>query len=173
MRKTLLCMASAWMAIAAAPSQSSACVDVALVLAVDGSDSINDEEYAFQKSAIATAFRDKAVLSAMRDAGVVAISAVFWGDGEFPFQKLGWYVVDGGEEPSPSPAKLKPTSVPFSAIPIYATVSGGRWTCFPIANCAPARQLWTSQAMAWRRWVPNVPTWFLCIMRANAPYKWA
>jgi Protein of unknown function (DUF1194) len=95
MRKTLLCMTSALMLIAAA-AQSSACVDVALVLAVDGSGSINDEEYAFQKSAIAAAFRDNAVLSAMRNAGVVAVSAVFWGDGDLPSQSLGWFVIESG-----------------------------------------------------------------------------
>jgi hypothetical protein len=78
-------------------AQSSACVDIALVLAVDSSGSINDEEYAFQKSAIATAFRDKAVLLAIEDAGVVAVSTVFWGDGDFPFQKIGWSVIDSGE----------------------------------------------------------------------------
>lgn len=100
MRKTLRCITSALMLIAAV-AQSSACVDVALVLAVDGSGSISDEEYAFQKSAIAAAFRDNTVLSAMRNAGVVAVAAVFWGDGEFPSQRLGWFIVEGGEGAEP------------------------------------------------------------------------
>ena len=51
MREKLLCMTSALMLIAAA-AQSRACVSAALVLAVDGSDSVNDED-AFQKNAIA------------------------------------------------------------------------------------------------------------------------
>ncbi|WP_183662790.1 DUF1194 domain-containing protein [Phyllobacterium trifolii] len=37
---------------------------MALVLAVDGSSSITDEEYEFQKAAIVSAFRDWTVLSA-------------------------------------------------------------------------------------------------------------
>ncbi|OCJ17992.1 hypothetical protein A6U87_03505 [Rhizobium sp. AC44/96] len=84
-----------------AASQSSACADIALVLAVDGSGSITDEEYAFQKSAIADAFRDDGVLKALKDAGSVRVSAVFWGDGEFSTQKLDWFsITDGaGAEP--------------------------------------------------------------------------
>lgn len=72
------------------------CPDVALVLAVDGSGSITDGEYRFQKSAIASAFRDGAIKAALRDAGTVALSAVFWGDGEFPTQNLDWFIVDRG-----------------------------------------------------------------------------
>lgn len=95
MRKTLLYVTSVLMLIAAA-AQSSACVDVAIVFAVDGSDSITDEEYGFQRRAIASALRDKAVLSVLRDAGVVAVSAVFWGDSAYPAQKTGWFFIDDG-----------------------------------------------------------------------------
>lgn len=49
MRKTLLCMALVLTTTAVAPSQSEACVDVAIVFAIDGSDSITDEEYGFEK----------------------------------------------------------------------------------------------------------------------------
>jgi hypothetical protein len=87
------CAASALLMLACAPAVSNPCVDVALVLAADGSGSVDDEEYEFQKSAIAAAFRDEAVLSAMRSAGVLAVAAVFWGDGEFSSQQLGWFVV--------------------------------------------------------------------------------
>ncbi|CAN7258764.1 DUF1194 domain-containing protein [Phyllobacterium sp. LjRoot231] len=94
MRKALLFVA-AILAVMTAVSRSQACVDTALVLAVDGSGSITDEEYEFQKSAIVSAFRDTAVLLAIRSAGSVAVAAVFWGDGEIPSQKLGWFVMDG------------------------------------------------------------------------------
>ena len=100
MRKTLLSMASASFLFAATP-QSSACVDIALVLAVDGSGSVNELEYAFQKFAIASAFRDREVLAALTSAGVVAVSAVFWGDGEFAVQKLDWFIINGGEGGEP------------------------------------------------------------------------
>lgn len=72
------------------------CADVALVLAIDGSGSVTDGEYRFQKSAIAAAFRDDTIISVLKDAGTVMLSAVFWGDGEFPTDNLGWFVVHDG-----------------------------------------------------------------------------
>lgn len=72
------------------------CADLALVLAIDGSGSVTDGEYRFQKAAIAAAFRDDAVKAVLRDAGTVALSAVFWGDGEFPTQRLDWFIVHQG-----------------------------------------------------------------------------
>ena len=95
MLKMLIGMAAAVVLILPA-SPSLACADIALVVAVDGSGSITDEEYAFQKSAIATAFRDNDVLAILRSAGNVAVSAVFWGDGEFSTQKLDWFVIHNG-----------------------------------------------------------------------------
>lgn len=72
------------------------CVDIALVLAVDGSSSVDSEEYQFQKSAIANALRDSGVRSALRRAGAVALAVVFWGDGEFETQNLGWVITEEG-----------------------------------------------------------------------------
>jgi len=37
------------------------------------------------------------VIAVLRDAGVVAASAVFWGDAKFPTQELGWFVINDGE----------------------------------------------------------------------------
>lgn len=101
MRKSFLGMATATFLIAAMSHPSSACVDMALVLAVDGSGSISDAEYTFQKYAIAGAFRDQDVLSALTSAGLVAVSAVFWGDGEFASQKLDWFIINGGKGAEP------------------------------------------------------------------------
>jgi len=95
MRKALLFAAAAVSAIIAASSRSQSCVDTALVLAVDGSGSITDEEYEFQKAAIVSAFHNAAVLSAIRSAGSVAVAAVFWGDGELSSQQIGWFIMDG------------------------------------------------------------------------------
>ncbi len=72
------------------------CAEVALVLAIDGSGSVTNREYRFQKSAIAAAFRDDSIVSTMKAAGTVMLSAVFWGDGEFPTENLDWYVVRDG-----------------------------------------------------------------------------
>ena len=95
MRMALLFVA-AGLAVTAA-NQSQACVDTAIVLAVDGSGSITDGEYGFQKSAIVSAFRDTSVLSAIRSSGGVAVAAVFWGDAELHPQKVGWFIMDGTE----------------------------------------------------------------------------
>jgi hypothetical protein len=98
---TLRGMAAAAFLTAASAFPAKACVDVALVLAVDGSGSVTDHEYEFQKSAIATAFRDGSVLSALKSAGIVAVSAVFWGDGEFAAQKLDWFIIMNGKGAEP------------------------------------------------------------------------
>jgi hypothetical protein len=66
MRKTLLCTTLALIFDLSAGAQASECSDIALVLAVDGSDSIDDKEYAFQKAAISAAFRDMAVIPTLR-----------------------------------------------------------------------------------------------------------
>jgi hypothetical protein len=93
MLRNLLCVASALLMTVTVPAASRPCVDVALVLAVDGSGSVDNEEYELQKSAIAEAFQDTEVLSSLRSAGTVAVAAVFWADGEFPSQLLGWRVI--------------------------------------------------------------------------------
>lgn len=83
--------------VTAAPAAGAApCVDLALVLAIDGSGSITDDEFAFQTSGIATALRTGEVRHALETAGTVALSAIFWGDGEFAAQKVRWHVVQGG-----------------------------------------------------------------------------
>jgi hypothetical protein len=72
-----------------------ACADVNLVLAVDGSSSISDSDFTLQRHGIANAFRDPAVLAAMQRAGAVAVTAVFWGDSELAVQKTGWITIAG------------------------------------------------------------------------------
>lgn len=96
MRKTLLCVALVLMTIAAAPSQAEACADVAIVFAIDGSDSITDAEYAFETRAIVSALRDESVLAVLKSAGMVAVSAVIWGYSVFPVQRIGWFFIDEG-----------------------------------------------------------------------------
>lgn len=70
-------------------ARSEPCTDVALVLAVDGSSSIDAEEYAYQQNAIAAALRDAEVVRAMNQAGTVAIAVVFWGDPNKPVDEAG------------------------------------------------------------------------------------
>lgn len=95
MRRMLLGIIAVVFTAAAPAALAGPCFDVALVLAVDGSGSITDEEFAFQKSGIAAALRSDEVTQALAAAGTVALSAIFWGDGEFAAQKLGWHIVRG------------------------------------------------------------------------------
>ena len=60
------------------------CIDVALLLAVDGSGSVDNREYQFQQHAIARSFRDPEVIAALKGAGMVSVAVVFWGDASKP-----------------------------------------------------------------------------------------
>jgi len=74
-----------------------ACLDVALVLAVDTSGSVSPGEYRLQRDGIAAAFRDPAVIAAMAQAGRVAVSVLFWGSEREAKPQSGWVVVADGE----------------------------------------------------------------------------
>jgi len=56
------------------------CADVALVLAIDASGSINSADFALQMQGYATAFRDASVHAALQAAGQVDIAVVIWAD---------------------------------------------------------------------------------------------
>jgi hypothetical protein len=74
------------------------CVDVALVLAVDGSGSVNAREYNFQKSAIAASLRDPEVLKALKRAGTVSMAVIFWGDPERATQSTDAVLISGRDD---------------------------------------------------------------------------
>jgi Protein of unknown function (DUF1194) len=56
------------------------CVDLRLVLAIDGSGSIDTGEYAMQLDGYARALQDPQVTAAIRAVGTVEIGAIIWGD---------------------------------------------------------------------------------------------
>jgi Protein of unknown function (DUF1194) len=66
------------------------CPDLALVLAIDSSGSINDQDFALQRVGYAAAFTDARVQAALASAGVVDVAVVFWGDEEIAPQILPW-----------------------------------------------------------------------------------
>lgn len=81
-----------------APSRAPAAndaLDLELVLAVDASGSVNDDEFRLQMSGIATAFRDPAVLAAIREgpAGRIAVTVALWSESNLPKAALAWHVV--------------------------------------------------------------------------------
>ncbi len=75
------------------PSSGAAfsCADLALVLAIDSSGSIDDQDFALQQAGYATAFADRRVQAALAEAGVVDVAVVFWGDEEMEPQILPWH----------------------------------------------------------------------------------
>jgi hypothetical protein len=66
------------------------CPDLALVLAIDGSGSINDRDFNLQQAGYVAAFADARVQAALASAGVVDVAVVLWGDEEIAPQVLPW-----------------------------------------------------------------------------------
>lgn len=87
------------------PSSGAAfsCPDLALVLAIDASGSIDARDFTLQQAGYAAAFTNPEVLDAMAGAGMVDVAVVFWGD-ETLLHKLadGWT--------APFPGQTYPTT---------------------------------------------------------------
>ena len=83
-RASALALALLSLASVASAQKLDPCVDVALVLAVDGSDSIDAREYRLQQYAIVRSFRDPQVLATLKSAGTVSVAVIFWGDAAKP-----------------------------------------------------------------------------------------
>ncbi len=92
----LSCLASAYgHAEAAGPS-----VDLALVLAVDASGSVDDREFALQLAGIAAGFRDPKVHRAIKSGpeGRIAVTLLVWADHQAPKDRSGWFVIASDRE---------------------------------------------------------------------------
>lgn len=70
------------------------CADVALVLAIDASGSIDESEFALQSMGYFRALTAGGVHSAFKGAGVVEIAAVLWGDSAYKPQIVPWHRVE-------------------------------------------------------------------------------
>lgn len=70
-------------------------VDVELVLAVDASGSVNDDEYALQLQGIAAAFRDPEVQAAIakQPLGQSAVALLIWSENNKPKDLSPWYLI--------------------------------------------------------------------------------
>jgi hypothetical protein len=76
----------------------SRCADLSLVLAIDSSSSIDDDEFRMQVLGYAAAFTNPDVLRALRDAGTVDVATVFWADSGAPTQIIPWVRINGQED---------------------------------------------------------------------------
>lgn len=72
-------------------------VDLELVLAVDGSGSVNAQEFALQLGGIAAAFRSPRIQRAISLGPLrkIAVALMVWSDAAFPKFQTKWYVIDG------------------------------------------------------------------------------
>jgi Protein of unknown function (DUF1194) len=79
------------------PSSGAAfsCPDLALVLAIDASGSIDDRDFGLQQQGYAAAFRDARVQDALDSAGVVDVAVVLWGDEDLSPEVLDWQRLTG------------------------------------------------------------------------------
>lgn len=84
-----------------------ACADVALVLAIDASGSITDEEFAEQVDGYVAALTSDLVLGAFDEAGIVDIAAVLWADSAFRPGVVPWKRVTGRAEAAGFAAALR------------------------------------------------------------------
>lgn len=74
-------------------------VDLELVLAVDGSGSVNEQEFGLQLGGIAAAFRSPRIQRAISLGTLrkIAVALMVWSDAAFPKVHTKWYVIDGPE----------------------------------------------------------------------------
>ena len=72
-------------------------VDLELVLAVDGSGSVNEQEFGLQLGGIAAAFRSPRIQRAIALGPLrkIAVALMVWSDAAFPKVHTKWYVIDG------------------------------------------------------------------------------
>jgi hypothetical protein len=82
------------------------CADLALVLAIDASGSVDAGEYALQQAGYAMAFSDASVLAAVKAAGRVDIAVVLWGDDEMAPQVYPWQQISGAGDAADLAATL-------------------------------------------------------------------
>src|SRR5690349_21078779 len=69
--------------------------DLELVLAVDASGSVDDQEYQLQLKGIAQGFRDAEVLRAIRSgpAKSIAVNLLVWAEPQIPKDTTGWFLI--------------------------------------------------------------------------------
>lgn len=91
---TMAAIALGWLP-AAVPARAQVSVDLALVLAVDGSSSVDDREYRLQMRGYAEAFRNPRVIQAATTGAErqIAVTLVQWSNLHDQRQVVGWSVI--------------------------------------------------------------------------------
>ena len=86
-------------------------VDLALILAVDGSYSVDSTEYLLQMNGLALAFRDREVIAAIKNgpSGRIAVSVVQWSDSKNQIIAIPWTIVSDASSAAGLAARLAKT----------------------------------------------------------------
>jgi Protein of unknown function (DUF1194) len=98
-----------WLVATAVAAMAQDCADLDLVLAIDGSGSIDSAEFSLQQQGYAAAFRRPDVQDALGAAGTVDVAVIFWGDSEIAVQVLPWTRLDGPRSAEMLAANLEGT----------------------------------------------------------------
>lgn len=95
MRKIIAVLAALALFPSLAADAETPFVDLELVLAVDASGSVDEEEFRLQLSGIASAFRDPEVQQAITSGSEhrIAVALVIWSDSAFPKVPTTWHVL--------------------------------------------------------------------------------
>jgi len=95
MRRTIVAALTALLGLAPAAPAAAEAVDVELVLAADGSGSIDDDELAFQRRGYAEAVTSAEVLGVIRDGihGAIAVAYIEWGGPVSQHTIVDWTVI--------------------------------------------------------------------------------
>ncbi len=108
-------------------------VDLELVLAVDCSSSVNDDEFALQMLGIANAFEDPRVLTALEQNGRrgIAVGLLQWSSAEAQAEAIAWTRIGGLADALAFAAKVRATGrlVPGGATALSRAIGTSvRWT---------------------------------------------
>jgi hypothetical protein len=123
--------------VPAAPSDQEPPVDLALVLAVDVSSSMNEREQRAQREGYVAAFRSRDVLAAIESGarGRIAVAYVEWAGSRFQAMRVPWTVVSGASEAAAFADRV--AAAPF-AIERATSISSGLAFAAASLSVAPA-----------------------------------
>lgn len=128
--KTLAGLAFLLAALAAGPASAAApLVDLALVLAVDSSASVDSEEFAQQRGGLAAAFRDPEVVAAIAQGPLkrIAVSVMEWAGAKQQVLLIDWTLIRGSGDAQALADRIDglDRAIPTGATSIAAALSYG------------------------------------------------
>lgn len=123
------------------PARAQAPVGVALILLVDVSGSVDDNEYEMQRTGIANAFRDPQVVRAISSQphSTIAATVVMWSDGQMVV--VPWQLIDGEGAAADFAARIASVRRPYSAGTHLGDALAFAFALMPSCPCRADRQV--------------------------------